>query len=182
MQTKRIAVLASSEGTILQSFIDNGIEISLVICDRNCGAYERAKLNSIATAIVPFTERKKFSLSIKELLLRHKVDVVASAGFGRILDEVFFENINFLVLNSHPSIKYVGRGYEVVQRAINNKDEYAGTQIQRMSSKVDLGEVLVEVSVKIEPNDTVESLWERIKVQERHAYPALLRSLAFHTT
>src|SRR5688572_21439700 len=94
---RRIGVLASGTGTILQSLLDADLPIVVVVADRPCAALERAERAGVATELVERSDfgagfdRLAYTHRVVDSLERHHVDLVAMAGFMTVLDKPVFD-------------------------------------------------------------------------------------------
>src|SRR3954471_18817661 len=106
----RIGVLASGSGTILQSLLDAGLPIAVVIADRPCAATGRAEAAGVPGVVVARTsfgadfDRLAYTHEVVDELLRHEVDLVAMAGFGTILDKPVHDAFPDRIVNTHPAL------------------------------------------------------------------------------
>lgn len=197
---KRIAVLISNagSGTNLQAIID-GVEsgrisgsISLVVSDTG-DAYglERAKKHHLSSHILKPTE------NLTDLLQQtYPVDYVVLAGWKKIISEEFIEAFPNRILNLHPGVipdsidgtspnpdntDGLWNRSKFTEAAIKNfldqKATYAGSSIHFLTKHFDFGPILGRCFEKIEDNDTVESLYARLKKKENELYVDVLSRL-----
>lgn len=196
---KKLAILISNTGTgtNLQSIIaavkNNYIQaqISVVISDiYEAPAVERAKKNKLK---IEYCMKKEDLLSILE---KYTVDYICLAGWKQfILDEVIDLYPN-QILNLHPGIipdeknsvfrnpdgtDAVWNKGKLTDKAIQNffdlKSTFAGSSVHFVTSEFDFGKVLGRCFVKINPSDTIASLYIRLKNQENKLYVSVLRKL-----
>lgn len=184
-KTPNLAVLVSGSGTLLEAMIEDGIEISVVAADRECRGLEVANKAGIPAELLKRSFRKdefnrlEYTKQMVDLLKHYDVDVVAMAGFMTVFEDPIFEAYPQRVLNSHPSLlsdpKVAHIGGHAVRDSLEAGDTYTGTTIHIANREVDHGKILAEKRVEILPNDTEETLHERIKVEERKLYPQVIR-------
>ncbi|EKE15136.1 MAG: Phosphoribosylglycinamide formyltransferase [uncultured bacterium] len=196
---KKLAILISDAGTgtNLQAIIDSGknkklkAKIALVISSsENAYGLQRAKKNRILTMVVG----KKNNL--EKILKDNQIDLVVLAGWKLIIPKTLINTFKNKVLNLHPGLipdtmsgvvknpdKTIGlwnRG-KLTDIAIKNfldkKATYAGSTVHFLSQEFDFGEVLNRCFEKILPNDTVESLYARLKKKENKIYVESLMKL-----
>jgi len=184
----KIAVLVSGGGSNLQSIIDTistskvGYDISCVIADRECYGIERAKKNNIETKIFDRKILKKdISKKIDEYL-GDKVNLVVLAGFLSILDEEFINKRRRRIINIHPSLlpKFGGPGMfgMRIHRAVMEAKEFeSGCTVHYVDAGIDTGEIIEQKKVKIEVDDTAETLQKKILVEEHKLLPKAIRKL-----
>ena len=127
----------------------------------------------------PKFQREKFTKVLAECLLEYGITHLAMAGFMTILSESIFTKYGFAgrILNSHPSLLPAFKGETAVQDALAFGVKVTGTTIHIATPKLDDGPIIAQEPVRVEEGDTVDTLWERIKVVERVLYPKAIRSL-----
>jgi len=176
----RIGILASGTGTILQALLDADLPIVVVIVDRPCAATERAERAGVAVETI---ERESFGADFDRLaythrvvdaLERHRVDLVAMAGFGTILDKPIHDRYPERIVNTHPALLPSFKGWHAVDDALAAGVKVTGSTIHYATLEVDDGPILAQETVPVLDDDTVETLHERIKDVERRLYPAVL--------
>ena len=119
-------------------------------------------------------ERAEFDALVDAELRRHDVEVVALAGYMRLLSPEFTEMWHGRVLNIHPSLLPAYKGLDTHKRAILAGEDYAGCSIHVVTAELDNGPVIAQKKVKILPRDTPESLAERVLREEHKLYPEAL--------
>lgn len=179
----RLAVLASGTGTILQAMLEEGLPIALVLADRPCGALERAETAALPSELVARSsfgsdfDRLAYTDEVVDVLRRNRVDLVAMAGFGTILSRPIHDAYPDRVINTHPALLPAFKGWHAVDDALAAGVKVTGCTVHLARLEVDDGPILAQEAVAVLPDDTVESLHERIKAVERRLYPAVLRQL-----
>ena len=179
MLTKaRIAVLVSGGGTNLQALMDaqkagqlpHG-EIALVISNRKRAyALERAKAARIPTAVlskVMEPDPAQYDARLHEILQSHHIDMVVLAGFLGILGEKVLTAYAGRVINIHPSLipAFCGIGYyglRVHEEALKRGVKVTGATAHLVNLGVDEGPILLQKAVYVQPDDTPESLQQRV--------------------
>lgn len=176
----RIGVLASGSGTILASLLEAGLPVAVVLVDRPCRAEEVGVRAGVAVEVVlredfsPAFDRDAYTASVVARLRRHRVDLVAMAGFGTVLGPAAFEAFPAAVVNTHPALLPSFKGWHAVEEALAAGVTETGCTVHLATPAVDDGPVLAQASVPVLAGDTVESLHERIKSVERRLYPEAL--------
>lgn len=177
----RLGVLASGTGTILGAIIDSGLRVDAVIVDRLCPAVELAERAGVPA--VEVVERESYGAEFDRLaythrvvdsLKRHRIDVIAMAGFGTVLGSPIFEVYAGRVLNTHPALLPAFKGWHAVRDALASGVKVTGTTVHIATEEVDAGPILAQEAVYVEEADTEASLHERIKAVERRLYPATI--------
>lgn len=183
-----LAVLISGRGSNLQSLIDAcasedfPAEIKLVICNIP-GAFgiERAEKAGIPVAIIPhkdFPNREAFEQAMLDEIAKYPVDLVCQAGFMRIVTPTFIEPWRGRLINIHPSLLPKFKGLHTHERAIEAGETEAGCTIHYVNEGVDEGEIILQKSVPVLPDDTPDTLASRVLEKEHIAYPEAVRLLA----
>ncbi len=177
----RVAVLASGSGTILQAILDEGIAVELVLADRQCRALDVAAEHGIAALLVArgdFSaafDRLAYTHQVVDALAAHDIDLVVMAGYGTVLDKPIHDAYPGMILNTHPALLPAFPGWHAVADAVASGVKVTGTTVHVATLEMDSGPILAQEAVAVRPDDTVESLHERIKVVERRLYPATIR-------
>ena len=187
----RLAVLASGSGSILRAIIEDGPPVALVMTDRDCPALEVAASAGIPAVMIsrrdfgyragagPDWDREGFTRDVCETLTSHQVDLVAMAGYFTVLHEVIFERYAGRILNTHPALLPSFKGAHAVRDTLASGALVTGPTIHVATATLDdERQILAQTTdVPVLPTDDVETLWERIKVEERRLYPRVLRDI-----
>ena len=177
----RLAVLVSGTGSILEAISHSGIEISLVVADRECEAIQRALDRGLNVELI---ERSDFSekfdrVAYTNQLVRKlevaEIELIAMAGFGTILEKPIYDAYAGKVLNTHPSMLPAFPGWNAVEEAIIAGVEETGCTIHQATLEVDSGPILAQETVPILEGDDTSSLHERIKRIERKLYVSVIK-------
>ncbi|MCK0106403.1 phosphoribosylglycinamide formyltransferase [Marinobacter sp. S0848L] len=181
----KIVVLASGSGTNLQALIeatrerDFPGEIIAVGCNRpGAFALERAAQANIPTFVIDHTKsdsREAFDASLMAELHRHNPDVIVLAGFMRILTSDFVRAFRGRMLNIHPSLLPAYTGLNTHKRVLEAGDKVHGVSIHFVTEELDGGPVIAQSEIRVNEDDTPESLAERVQQQEHLLYPIVLR-------
>ena len=183
--TKRVAILISGSGSnmvaLAQSMTgDHPGRACLVLSnDPQAGGLAKATALGIPTAVVdhrPYKgDRAAFEAALLEPLLAAKPDLVALAGFMRVLTADFVARFEGRMLNIHPSLLPKYKGLNTHARAIEAGDAEAGCTVHEVTAALDDGPILGQARVPVLPGDTPETLAARILPLEHQLYPAVLR-------
>jgi phosphoribosylglycinamide formyltransferase 1 len=172
-----IGVLVSGTGTNLQALIDAELPI-VAVASNNPGvrALARAEEAGIPTAVFElggYASRQERDSAISEWLDANGVEVVVCAGYMHLLTRSFLER--FPAINVHPSLLPAFPGIDAVGQALAAGATETGVTIHFLDEGVDSGPVILQEPVPIEPGDTPESLYERIRVVEHRLLPEAVR-------
>jgi formyltetrahydrofolate-dependent phosphoribosylglycinamide formyltransferase len=116
-------------------------------------------------------DRAEFDRLLDAELRRHDVEVIALAGYMRLLSPEFIHAWEGRILNIHPSLLPKYKGLDTHRRALLGGEEYAGCSVHIVTEELDAGRVLAQAKVKIRGRDTAEMLAERVLVEEHKLYP-----------
>lgn len=177
----RIAALASGTGTILEALIAAEIPIALVVVDRECRAINVARGAGIECAELiraDFTasfDRDAYSDDLVKVLRDHDIGLIVMAGFGTIVGSSVHEAFEGRILNTHPALLPAFKGWHAVEQALAAGVKVTGCTVHVATLEVDEGLILAQEAVPVLPDDSAETLHERIKSVERRMYPATIR-------
>ncbi len=183
----RIGVLGSGKGSNFKSIAeasmkaDSAFEVVLALVDQpNAGMLDLAREMGIPCAYIdpgragarlsPDGE-KRFIEALKEA----EVDLVALAGFMRILQGPFLTAFPNRVLNIHPSLLPAFPGLEAWKQALEYGVKIAGCTAHIVDQGVDTGPILGQRAVTVDEKDTAETLHLKIQEQEWDLYPEILK-------
>jgi phosphoribosylglycinamide formyltransferase-1 len=182
----RLVVLVSGSGSNLQALIDAGTatgspyRVVAVGADRDGTlGVERAVRAGIPTFVcrVPdYVTRADWDLDLERLVSDAGPDLVVSAGFMKVLGSALLARHR--VINTHPALLPSFPGAHGVRDAMAHGVRVTGCTCHWVDAGVDTGPIIDQRAVRVEDDDTVESLHERIKVLEREMLVDVVRSLA----
>ncbi len=171
MPDPRIVVLASGAGTLLQALLDSEIRRLIVAVGSDqleAPALARARAADVPTFVVPMAEdREVWNRDVVEHLQAHEGNLVVTAGFMRVLGGPVIEAFENRIINSHPALLPSFPGAHAVRDAVESGVKVTGCTIHIIDDGVDTGPIIAQCPVPVDDGDTVESLHERIKEQER---------------
>lgn len=150
--------------------------------DPSAAGLERAAALGIPTAAIdhrPFgKDRAAFEAALLPVLEAERPDIIALAGFMRVLTAGFVNRFKGRMLNIHPSLLPKYPGLHTHARALEAGDTEAGCTVHEVTPVLDDGPILGQARVAILPDDTPDTLAARVLVQEHRLYPAVLRRFA----
>src|SRR6516162_5560777 len=124
------------------------------------------------TRLEPETEEQ-----LVKMLRDAGVELVALAGFMRVLHEPMLKAFSRRIVNIHPSLLPKFPGLEAWKQALVAGETVTGCTVHYVDEQIDHGQILGQKEVKILPNDTAESLHARIQILEHELYPAVIAKL-----
>ena len=174
----RIGVLASTNATDLQAVIDaisakklNAV-ISVVISNKaDAYALERARKHKIKAFFIDTKgkTREQFDKEIAQILDNNEVDLILLIGYMRFLSPWFVSKYRNKIMNIHPSLlpKYAGgMDKDVHAEVLKNNEKVTGATLHFVDENLDAGPIIMQKEVKIEENETVDSLKEKVQKAE----------------
>ena len=183
-----IGVLVSGSGSNLQSIIDacarGDIDGEVVVVISNVsGAYalQRAEKKTIPAEVIlhsDYPDRVSFDKRITQTLEEYQVDLVALAGFMRVLTPEFLTKFTGRVMNIHPALLPSFPGLGVRQKAIDHGVRFSGCTVHFVDAGVDTGPIIIQAVVPVYPDDTEEELKDRILALEHQIYPRAIQLFA----
>jgi phosphoribosylglycinamide formyltransferase-1 len=173
----RLVVLVSGSGSNLQALLDAsadpayGAEVVAVGADRDAIlGLERAEKAGVPTFVRRLKDhatRPEWDDALTEAVAEHKPDLVVLAGFMKLVGPVFLDRFGGRTLNTHPALSPAFPGMRGPADALDYGVKVTGCTLFVVDSGVDTGAIVAQEAVRVEDDDTVESLHERIKVAER---------------
>ncbi len=175
MKTGRdVVVFLSGRGSNLHALLSSriGKRVSLVVSDnpRAPGLAVAGDFGVPASSIEYTTCAEFERLALAQVLL-HEPCLVALAGFMRILSGDFIRRLNGWIVNIHPSLLPALPGLDTHRRALEGAMKRHGCTVHWVAEEVDAGPVIDQRSIPVTPDDTPESLAERILAVEHVLYP-----------
>jgi formyltetrahydrofolate-dependent phosphoribosylglycinamide formyltransferase len=121
-------------------------------------------------------ERTEFDQLVDAELRRHDVQVVALAGYMRLLSPEFVSAWSGRILNIHPSLLPAYKGLDTHARALAAGETYAGCSVHLVTEALDDGPILAQTKVRIRERDSAETLAARVLEEEHKLYPRALEA------
>ncbi len=173
----RVVVLLSGSGTLCQALLDAideravDAEVVAVISDQaTAQGLDRARSHGIPAVAHPLpkgADRAAWDAELADLVETFSPDLVASAGFMKLLGEDFLARFGGRTINTHPALLPSFPGMHGPRDALRAGVKVAGATVFVVDAGIDTGRILLQGAVDVLPGDDVDSLHERIKVVER---------------
>jgi phosphoribosylglycinamide formyltransferase-1 len=178
-EPRRVAVLISGRGSNMQALIEKAAhyEVVLVASNKPQAAgldWARAQGLPTWTSDSRGVPRERFDEVLSRVLEDHRIGTIALAGYMRILSPSFVRQWRGCMVNIHPSLLPNYRGLDTHARAIEAGDAVSGCTVHIVTEELDEGEILGRSEVAIQPEDTPESLEQRVRAAEHELYPRVL--------
>ena len=185
MTRLKLAILISGRGSNMEAILEAARDPAypaqpvLVLSNRpDAKGLETATAAGIATAAIDHKtygkDREAFERAMHEQLTEAGVEIIALAGFMRVLTPWFVNTWEGRMVNIHPSLLPKYKGLDTHQRALDAGDTEAGCTVHWVSPGVDDGEIIQQASLPILPGDTADSLAARLLPVEHQLYPEAL--------
>jgi phosphoribosylglycinamide formyltransferase-1 len=180
----RLAVLASGNGTNLQALLDDpvvGSWVALVVSDRaDAFALDRARARGVEAVFVDprgHADRVAFDRALLGLLRARAIDVVALAGYLRIVGQELVGAFEGRMLNVHPALLPAFPGTTSIADALAWGAKVTGVTVHLVDAEVDHGPIVDQEALRVLPDDDARSLASRIHEIEHRLLPAAVRAL-----
>jgi phosphoribosylglycinamide formyltransferase-1 len=184
---RRIGVLVSGRGSNLQAIIDaidRGVldaTVAVVVSNRaGATALQRARDAGIdALTLEPrdYVSRDAYDAALADVLIERRVALVCLAGFRRLIRRPLLDAFPNRIVNIHPSLLPAFPGLEAQRQALDYGVKVAGVTVHLVNADLDAGPIVMQAAVAVAADDTVETLSQRILVEEHRLYPEAIRIL-----
>jgi phosphoribosylglycinamide formyltransferase 1 len=175
------AVLASGRGGNLKAIIEaekSGFikaHLNVVISDKK-DAYalthaREAKISTVYINPKDFNDRESYDRAVIENLREYKIDFVVLAGYMRLLSSYFIGQYPDKILNIHPSLLPAFKGTHAIKDAFDYGAKVTGPTVHFVSEDLDAGPIILQEPVRVDPQDSLETLEEKIHQAEHRLYP-----------
>ena len=185
---KRLGILISGRGSNMRSLIvaarapNYPVEVVVVISNRpDAAGLAFAKEHGIPALGLDHTRyesREHFEGQLHSVLMASKVDLVACAGFMRLMTPGFVEQWRDRMLNIHPSLLPLFKGLHTHERALEAGVSVAGCTVHVVRAGMDEGPIIAQAEVPVIAGDTPETLGQRVLAAEHQLYPHALAMFA----
>ena len=182
---KRIVLLISGRGSNMEAIVQRcaaegwPAQVVAVISNRpQAKGLDFARAHGIATAVVDHKQypmRSDFDAALAAAIDAHEPDVVALAGFMRVLGTEFVEHYAGRLLNIHPSLLPAFPGLHTHRAAIEAGCKLAGATVHFVTAQLDHGPIVMQSVVPVTPGDDEATLAARVLATEHVIYPQSLR-------
>ncbi|WP_027801546.1 phosphoribosylglycinamide formyltransferase [Paraburkholderia dilworthii] len=182
---KKLVILISGRGSNMEAIVracsDEGwpAKVAAVIANRpDAAGLAFAASHGIATAVVDhrqFPDRDSFDSALAEQIDSFSPDLVALAGFMRVLTDGFVDRYAGRMLNVHPSLLPSFPGLKTHQQALDAGVRLHGASVHFVTSRLDHGPIVAQSAVPVETGDTPAMLAERVLATEHIIYPRAVR-------
>ena len=185
--SKRIAVFASGSGSNAEAIIRHlyesvAGEVVLVCSNKaNAGVIARAWKTGVPCHVMP-PGQYRFADSLSELMQQHRIDLIALAGYLKLLPTDFTRAYDRRILNIHPSLlpAYGGKGMygmHVHKAVIAAGEKHSGITVHYVNEVYDQGEILLQKSLPIQQGWSASELQQAVLKLEHYHYPRVIEAV-----
>lgn len=188
MNRKRVGVLISGRGSNMAALVEAArdpvypAEIVSVVSNRpDAAGLDYARGNGIIAHAIDhknFASREAFDAALNAYLQSQGLDLIACAGFMRIMTPLLIAPWAGRMINIHPSLLPLYKGLHTHERALANGDKEHGCSVHYVSEELDGGPVIMQARVPVLAGDTAETLAARVLIEEHKLYPKALAKIA----
>lgn len=179
-RVKRLVILISGRGSNMEAIVNSRprAEIAAVVSNRpDAPGLAAARAFGVPVKVVhdqAFASREAFDAALGDLIEAHDPDLVALAGFMRILSPGFIARFRGRMLNIHPSLLPSFTGLRTHARALEEGVRIHGCTVHFVTEKLDGGPILAQAAVPVLPGDDEQRLAARVLEQEHRIFPAAI--------
>lgn len=178
-------MLVSGRGSNLRAILDAGLPVRVVVSNRSdAAALDIARSHDVETLVQPKPSdvggREQRDQRLVGELRGRGIDLLALAGYNQILSGCLLDAFPGRIVNVHPSLLPAfagGMAPEPQRAALEHGVKVSGCTVHLVTAEVDGGPILAQACVPVRPDDTVESLSDRILVEEHRLLPQVLRQM-----
>ena len=176
---KGMVILISGRGSNMQAMVEAGLPVAAVISNRaDAAGLAYAEGRGIATAVIAhrdYATRDAFDEALAQAIDGFRPDLVALAGFMRILTDSFVLRYQGRMLNIHPSLLPAFPGLDTHARALAAGVKLHGCTVHFVTAELDHGPIVIQAAVPVLPRDDEAQLAARVLAQEHRIYPQAAR-------
>lgn len=175
-----IAVLISGRGSNMQSIVEAcnrgyiNAKVSIVLSNRaEAPGLEFARSENIETVVLPhkaFPVREDYDRQVVDILHQKQVDLICLAGFMRLLSSVFVSAFPNRIMNIHPALLPSFPGLHAQKQAVEYGVKVTGCTVHFVDEGLDSGPIILQKILEVKPDDTEDSLSQRLLPLEHAAY------------
>lgn len=183
----RVAILASGNGSNFEALAHQfqaGLlpgELIFVFSDHH-DAYvleraQRLNVRAFSFEVKEFENKAAYEKALLQLLQEQEIDLIVLAGYMRIIGQTLLSHYSNRILNIHPSLLPSFPGLHGIKDAYEYGVKVTGVTVHLVDDGVDTGPIIAQEPVMILPEDSLESLEEKIHQTEHRLYPKVLRDV-----
>lgn len=178
---KTLIILISGRGSNMRALLEARLPVDRIIVISNNPAAEglqTAATKGAQTICInhhAFSDRTTFDSALADEIDRYQPDLIALAGFMRILTDDFVFRYHRRLMNIHPSLLPAFPGLHTHKRVLDDGVKIHGCTVHFVTPKLDHGPIVIQAAVPVFPDDTEKTLADRVLKQEHRIYPQAVR-------
>tara|TARA_B100001996_G_scaffold378860_1_gene363679 strand:+ start:5489 stop:6112 length:624 start_codon:yes stop_codon:yes gene_type:complete len=192
-QPLRCAILISGSGTGMQALLRHqkskrhcNHQTSLVISNNpQAGGIKIAEDLGIPVKVLTLPDiedktqrRLNHETEISNCLKEYDIELIILSGYMRLLSEQFVENWNMKIVNIHPSLLPKFPGAHAHKDVLSAGVNISGCSVHYVDAGMDTGQIIAQRKVPVFSDDTIETLSQRVKIEEHILYPQVIDLLS----
>lgn len=185
MSNRRAAVFASGTGSNFEAIMKEkahlGCDIVLLVCDKpGAAVLEKAEKFGVPTYVFDpkqYSSKEAYEAELVKELQKLDISWVFLAGYMRIIGPTLLTPFEGRIVNIHPSLLPAFPGKDAIGDAFRAGVKVTGVTIHFIDEGVDTGPIIAQESVPVLPEDTQETLRQRIQAVEHQLYPRVIKQL-----
>lgn len=184
---KKVAVFASGSGSNFQTLVDEAeagqldADIAILVCDKpNAFVIERADKAGIPSFVFQakaYASKEAFEQEIVSELKSQQIELIVLAGYMRLIGPTLLSEYEGRIVNIHPSLLPEFPGKDAIGQALAAGAQVTGVTVHFVDEGMDTGPIIAQERVKVDSEETKESLQEKIHAVEHKLYPAVLQKI-----
>ena len=172
-----IAVLLSGNGSNLKAIIDKGIKVSFV-ASNNPKALGLKIAKNANIPLYSWENVSQLEEEVLKLIIDYNVKLLVLAGYMRLLSKNFVNSLpSKFIVNVHPSLLPKYKGMNAIKQALDDSAQYTGVTIHYVDEGMDSGSIIKQNIIKINDNDTEDTLKDRLQEIEHRLYSDTIKSI-----
>jgi len=178
---KSLVILISGRGSNMEALLDAKLSIEKITVISNnpkAAGLTVAQEKGVQTLVVnhrDYPDRESFDAAMAEKIDACQPDLIALAGFMRILSDGFVNRYQGRLINIHPSLLPSFSGLKTHASALHEGVKIHGCTVHFVTPQVDHGPIVIQAAIPILPGDTEQTLAARVLQQEHLIYPQAVR-------
>lgn len=184
-----IAIFASGNGSNFQAIVKaikkgkiSSAQVQLLVCDKP-GAFvlkraKKAGIKSLLVELSDFKTKDEYEQKILKELKKENIELIVLAGYMKIVGNCLLEAFPNRIINIHPALLPSFKGAQAIKEAFEYGVKVTGVTVHFVDKDVDHGPIIIQKEVKIEKDDTLESLEAKIHKIEHKIYPECIKLIS----
>lgn len=183
----QLGILVSGRGSNMEAIIDSiekgylPAHVTIVISNKkNTPALEKAKKHGIKSVFADPKEksREEYDTLLVNILKEHGVQLIALAGYMKIVTSVLLSAYPNKIMNIHPALLPSFPGTDAQAQALHHGVKITGCTVHFVDEGCDTGPIIMQAAVAVKDDDTVETLSQQILEEEHRIYPECIKAFA----